>query len=147
MLPQCNLEFSEQEVGLKDVEAIALKTFKNEKNVPAFLETLHFVTLTPLQKIDFSQIAHEMRRLVVFTPSMEIRFEYAHGLMHCRTLRETPGKDYVYRENKLLLRENTCQEAQWYQDGRGCVLNREYYTPDNDGLYVFMADRLAGLAS
>ena len=147
MLPKCNLEISEQEVAINDLEAFIKAEIDEKKQVPVFLETFEMATLLPLDKIPFAKIDQDIRFLVVFTPTMELRLEYNNGCMICRKIVEKQGLDYVYREYQLPIRSGATKEMQWYQNGSGCVLNREYYQQDDDGLYIFKTDRLAGFAS
>lgn len=146
MLPQCNLEIVEDKVPLGDVEALVKKEVK-DLEAPAFLETLGQVELVPFSKIPLAKIGADLRRLVVFTPELELRFEFGAGQMFYRLLRESKGETYVYREDRLVLRVGCTKEAEWYLGGRGRVLNREYFAKDETGFYTFRADRLAGLAS
>ena len=147
MLPQCNLEITEREVAMADVEALVRSCTEKAGEVFAFMEPLRQVSLLPLRKIAFEDILPDLRRLVVFASDFELRFEYTDEKMYCRLLRETAGTGYVWREDTLLLHSNATQEQAWYNDGRGGVLCREYFAADRDGMYVFKADRLAGLLS
>ena len=147
MLSRCNLEIKEQGVPLKALEETIAKELGGIKNPPVFIETFGQVTLLPLDKIVFADILPDLRQMIVFTPTVELRFTYSNGIMFGRILRETEGSDYAFREDKLLLRAGSTREADWYQNGRGRVLNREYYKQDDDGIYTFQVERLAGIAS
>lgn len=134
-----NLESGLSVVRPEEISATILKKFSNPALATVYMETTKQVILIPLKDFSFPLSFATCMRLIVSNEYCEARFEHKQGsdIFFCRILEEGEGDEYLYREDHLILRSSFC-------NGRGRMRHREYFRPDEDGMYCFYADRLAG---
>ena len=108
------------------------------------VETQKFARLMPLSELDLREILPICQRIVVSTETAELRLEKTSSNFASRFLQESPGETFVYREDLLIFRKTSIAPV-FYANDSGRIRTREYYREDNDGMYVFVCERLAGV--
>ena len=151
MLTRCNLNLTQNPFGEVQPEAVGeliQKEFGTANGAVALVETTATASLVPLSSVNLAEILPFCLRLIVITEDAELRLEAVvenkSRTFAYRLLRETPGDTYVMRTDALLLRQTKHIAPELYANGRGRMNTREYYQENEDGMYVFVAERLAG---
>ncbi|MBQ7607142.1 MAG: hypothetical protein IJU76_04145 [Desulfovibrionaceae bacterium] len=144
MLMQCNLTVHTDTVAEKDIADLIAREFA-EKPACALLETTREAHLLPLAELDLESVLPTCLKLIISNATKELRIEADAAGFTYRLLTEEAGEDYRIREDTLFLRKSAAIHPE-IAKSRG-MRNREYFKEDEDGMYVFFADRLAGCAN
>ncbi len=147
MLKQCDLEIiDDRTVQAGEVEQLIREEFTEDAAV--LVECTKFASLEPLSEAKIADNLNMCLRMIVSSKSSELRLEKkGNGAFFCRIIHERPGTKYYIRKDRLLFRKTSRISPSIFNGGAGRIVNREYYTADNDGMLVFVADRLAEIVT
>ena len=150
MLKRCNLNLDQNpygEVEAQGLEGLIKKEFPKDQEAIALVETTSYAKLLPLAALKVAEVLPKCQRLIISDQEAELRLEAKGSLFSYRLLREMAGDNYCLREDLLLLRQSSNIDAKIYAEGLGRMRSREYYKENDSGMYVFVAERLAGLSA
>lgn len=141
-----NLEDESRIIGPEDISSLIHARFSDPALATVYLETTKIANLTLLRDFSFPTSFATCHRLIVSDERCEVRLEHKQksDLFFCRILEEAEGDDFLYREDKLVLRKTQHIAPSIFCNEKGHMRQREYFCADKDGMYCFYADRLAG---
>ena len=147
MLRQCDLVIEDEKtVPAGEVEMLIRSEFAGDAAV--LLECIRFASLGRLGEVKIAGNIETCLRLIVSSAKTEMRFEKAgKDAFFCRIVRERPGTGYFARRDMLMFRKTSWISPAVYNGGSGRIVNVEYYKADDDGVLVFVADRLAEIVA
>ena len=142
----CDLNVIEKEILVKDVQSLIEKYFLDFSNACLVYEGIQQALLMPLLDWKYADNrAKSCLRLVISDANNEIRLEKApsSNVFFTRIIEEKASDGpYYKKDEELILRKSRSISESIFANGKGVMLNREYYKADDDGMLTFFADRL-----